>query len=325
MDPSLADAQCDTAGHAAAMVAARVHAFGGPDVIRIEETGVPRPADDEILIAVHAAGVGPWDALIRAGAGDLPRPLPLTLGSDVSGVVVAVGARVGAFEIGQAVYGVANHRWTGAHAHYAACKAETMGIKPDRISHIEAASVPVVAAMAWQMLFEEAMLVPRQTVLVHGAAGNVGRFAVQMAQSSGLRVIASASGRDAAGLRALGADLVVGRDLALTQGVDAVLDLVGGAGQNGLFGLVRAGGMLVSAVSQPDGHRARRAGIRAGLMQAEVRTDVLDEITTRFQEGSLEAFVGTVLPLEEVARAHHMLEGRLPRAPGKIVLEIDRD
>lgn len=304
------------------MLAARVHSFGGPEVIGFESLPVPRPAEDEILIAVHAAGVGPWDGWVRSGNSVLPQPLPLTPGSDVSGVVLAVGARVDAFEVGQPVYGVTNARFTGGHATHALCKARMMGLKPDSISHVEAASVPVVAVTAWQMLFDDAMLVPGQRVLVHGAAGNVGRYAVQLAHASGMKVVASAADRDAAALRALGAGQVVGRDPVLEQGVDAVLDLVGGPGQNRLFDLVRPGGMLVSAVSQPDPRLALQAGIRAGFMLVEVSTAALDDITSRFQEGMLEAFVGTVLPLEEAMLAHRMLEGQAPRAPGKIVLEI---
>src|SRR3954463_12324614 len=112
------------------MKAARVHQFGGPDAITIEEVAAPRPESEEVLVRVHAAGVGPWDAWIRAGRSVLPQPLPLTLGSDVSGVVVDVGRDIRGFEVGQHVFGVTNKRFTGAYAEYAVMRTAMIAHKP---------------------------------------------------------------------------------------------------------------------------------------------------------------------------------------------------
>jgi NADPH:quinone reductase-like Zn-dependent oxidoreductase len=131
------------------MTAARVHRFGPPDVIHFEKIDVPVPAENEVLVQVLlAAGVGPWDAWIRAGKSAVPQPLPLTPGSDVSGTVVGVGTGVRSFAAGDKVFGVTNARFTGGYAQYAVAAADMLAIKPKSLSAIEAASVPVIAATA---------------------------------------------------------------------------------------------------------------------------------------------------------------------------------
>jgi NADPH:quinone reductase-like Zn-dependent oxidoreductase len=147
---------------------------------------VPEPKEGEVLVKISAAGVGPWDAWIRSGRRVLPQPLPLTLGSDVAGEVVAIGKGAHGFAVGEPVYGVTNERFTNGYAQYAACRAEMLARKPATLSYVDAASVPVVAVTAWQMLFECAGLKSGQRVLIHGAAGSVGRYAVQFAYAAGL-------------------------------------------------------------------------------------------------------------------------------------------
>ena len=159
-----------------------------------------------MLVRVEVAGVGAWDAWIRAGKSVLPQPLPLTLGSDISGVVEMVGPGVTAFVPGDAVFGVTNPRFTGGYADYAIASAAMLAKKPDALSYADAASVPVVAVTAWQALFEQAQLTLGQSVLIHGAAGNVGAFAVQLGHQAGLQVHATASNRDLGYVRGLGAD-----------------------------------------------------------------------------------------------------------------------
>ena len=136
------------------MKAARIAAFGGIDVIEIEEVGRPTPGVGEVLVRVHAAGVGPWDALVRQGFSALPQPLPLTLGSDIAGVVEALGADVTTFAVGDEVYGVTNAQFTGGYAEYAVASAALVAKKPKGLTFNEAASVPVVAVTASQMLFD---------------------------------------------------------------------------------------------------------------------------------------------------------------------------
>jgi NADPH:quinone reductase-like Zn-dependent oxidoreductase len=141
-------------GSAPAMRAVRIHRFGGVEVIVHEVLPRPLPAQDQVLVRVKAVGVGPWDVWIRNGKSVLPQPLPLTLGSDLSGVVESVGPGVCGVQRGDEVYGVTNARFTGAWADYAVAEAGMIAPKPERLTPIEAASVPVVASTAWQMVFD---------------------------------------------------------------------------------------------------------------------------------------------------------------------------
>ena len=166
--------------------ACRVHRFGPPSVIVLEEIGIAPPGEGEVLVRIVAAGVGPWDAWIRQGHSALPQPLPLTLGSDLSGVIAAVGPGVTGFSAGDRVFGVTNKQFTGAYADYAIAVADMIARTPAELGHIEAAAVPVVATTAWQALFDEARLERGQTVLVLGAAGSVGGVC-RAARASGWR------------------------------------------------------------------------------------------------------------------------------------------
>ena len=169
------------------MKAVRIHTFGPPSVMVIEDLPRPTPGPGEVLVHVAAAGVGPWDALIREHKSVVHSVLPLILGSDVSGVIEAVGPGVSAFQVGDDIYGVTNPDFCGAYTEYALASAAMVARKPHGLSPVEAASVPVVAVTAWQMLFEYAQAHPGQTVLIHGAAGNVGAYAVQLASQAGCR------------------------------------------------------------------------------------------------------------------------------------------
>jgi NADPH:quinone reductase-like Zn-dependent oxidoreductase len=156
------------------MMARRVHEFGPPEVMKFERMPRPQPGPGEVLIKVEAAGVGSWDGWIRAGKSALPQPLPLTLGSDLSGEIVNVGSGVSELRFGDQVYGVTNPQFIGAYAEYALASAEMISNKPASLTHVEAASVPVVSVTAWQALFDHAQLKAGQTVVIHGAVGNVG-------------------------------------------------------------------------------------------------------------------------------------------------------
>ncbi|MFL6708153.1 MAG: NADP-dependent oxidoreductase [Massilia sp.] len=306
----------------ATMAAIRVAEFGGTGAMRLEQVALPDLAEDEVLVQVHAAGVGPWDGWIRSGNSVLPQPLPLTLGSDIAGVIVAVGSKVTQWRAGAAVYGVTNKRFTGGYAQYAACNAGMIAAKPATLSFIEAASVPVIAVTAAQMLFDSAGLKAGDSVLIYGAAGNVGRYAVQLARTAGIRVIATGAQPEAAELHTLGAEQVIGRELTPVVKVDAVLDLVGGPLQTKLFDFLAAGGKLISAVSEPDQARARDAGVDARFMLVDVNTRALTDLATEFDEGKLHTWVGSLLTLPNAPLAHEMMEGRAARAPGKIVLDV---
>jgi len=194
---SIIDEGTETADETARfMMAWRVHEFGPPNVMEFERVPRPVPGPGEILVKVEAAGVGPWDAWIRAGKSALPQPLPLTLGSDLAGNIVAKGSGVSGLALGDKIFGITNSRFIGAYAEYALASTFMVARKPTSLTYVEAASVPVVAVTAWQALFDQARLQPGEVVLIHGAAGNVGAYAVQFARRAGLRVIATAAAED---------------------------------------------------------------------------------------------------------------------------------
>jgi len=307
------------------MKAARIHQFGSPDVIVIDDVPKPRPGPGEVLVCVAAAGVGPWDALIREHKSVAKTTLPLILGADLSCVVEEVGPSVSTFHVGQEVYGVTNPDFCGAYTQFAIASAKMVASKPLRLCHVEAASAPVVAVTAWQMLFDYADAKPTQRLLILGAAGNVGAYAVQLASQAGLQVFAIASSEAAADVRSLGATTVI--DYKTTRfedavpPVDAVIDTVGGETRARSFGIIKPGGVLVTSVSEPLPERPLSNGVRTVFFLVEVSTSHLDKIADLFNESKLTARVGAVLPLEQACIAHEMLAGA-PHKRGKIVLEV---
>jgi NADPH:quinone reductase-like Zn-dependent oxidoreductase len=308
------------------MMAWRVHEFGTPDVMRFDRIARPEPGPGEVLVKVEAVGVGPWDAWIRAGKSALPQPLPLTLGSDLSGDIAAVGSGVSHVRVGDSVYGVTNPRFVGAYAEYALASAAMVSSKPATLTYIEAASVPVVAVTAWQALFDQAQVKAGDTIVIHGAAGNVGAYAVQLARRAGVHIIATASADDTTFLRDLGADRVIdfknqGFEQEI-QGADAVIDLVGGETQARSFQVLRRGGKLISAVSPPDQALAQREGVAAAFFLVNVTTEYLTKIASLMDRGELRTRVGTVLPLADAREAHLMLDRVRPHPKGKIVLAV---
>ena len=308
------------------MRAWRVHEFGPPDVMKFEEIDRPNPGPGEVLVKVEAVGVGPWDGWIRAGKSALPQPLPLTLGSDLSGVIAAVGGDISDLRVGDAVYGVTNPRFIGAYAEYAVASATMVAKKPITLNYVEAASVPVIAVTAQQALFDHARVDAGQTVVIHGAAGNVGAFAVQFAHRAGLRVIATAGTDDIPYVRDLGADTVIDyrtqRFEDEVRDADAVIDLVGGDTQTRSFQVLRRGGTLISAVSPPDQQLAQSNEVEAAFFLVNVTTPYLAAIAELIDDGKVRTNVGTVLPLADARDAHLMLDGVRPHANGKIVLRV---
>ena len=305
------------------MKAARVHTIGGPEVIGIEDMPVPVPASGEVLVRVAGTGVGPWDALIREGKSKVAPPPPLTLGSDLSGVVEAVGPGVTDFKSGDEVYGVTNPQFCGANAEYAIAMANMIASKPRGVTAIEAASAPVVAVTAWQMLFDYAHAERGQSVIILGAAGNVGAYAVQFAAKAGLHVIAVVAKKDTEDVRSLGAEIALDSQTGTfgngIRPVDVVIDTVGGETRGRSLAALKPGGVLVSVVSTDP--VPARPDVRSVFFYVEVTTERLKKISKLFDSGELQARVGSVLPLTEIRTAHEMLAGA-PHKKGKIVLRV---
>src|SRR6267142_236547 len=217
------------------MKAVRVHNYGGPEVLQFEDAPRPTPGSGELLIRVYAASVNPLDWKIRAGymKDYIPLPLPFILGWDVSGVVEAVGAGVTKFKKGDEVDGrpdVTAHGY-GAYAEYVVAKQTEAALKPKSIDHVHATTIPVGAVTAWRALFDTAGLKEGQKVLIHGAAGGVGSFAVHLAKWKGAHVIGTASTRNPAFLRQLGVDEPIDYRKTkfedLVDDVDVVFDPIG--------------------------------------------------------------------------------------------------
>ncbi len=303
------------------MKAARIHSFGPPDVVVVEDLPMPSPGPNEVLVRVMAAGVAPWDAIIREGKSKVSPQPPLTLGADFSGVVDKVGPGVSGFAPADEVYGVTNPQFCGAQAEFAVATSRMVARKPQSLNHVEAASAPVIAVTAWQMLFQYAQAMHGQTVMVVGAAGNVGAYAVQMAVDAGINVVAIAHLDDERLLRSLGVgvkSIIDSSKPAFEQSlpqVDAIVDTVGGSTLQRCVAALKPEGKLVTSVStQP-------LLAEAIFFYAEVTTARLQTLTTLFDAGRITARVGSILPLSEARQAQRMLAGA-PHKSGKIVLQI---
>lgn len=304
------------------MKAGRIHHFGPPNAILIDEIARPTPQEGELVVQVAAAGVGPWDALIREGKSVVQLSLPIILGSDLAGIVDSVGTGVIQFKPGDKVFGVTNKQFCGAYAEYAVASARMVAAMPSSLSFVEAASVPVVAVTAYQMLFDHAQLKAGQAVLVHGAAGNVGAYAVQLAKQADLQVFATAGPADVDYVRALGAEMVVNYKTTQFEDavppVDAVLDTVGGEMQQRSFRVLKPGGIVVSSVSPPP----QTVGFRSTFFLVDVTAARLGTLSRLLDSRKLTTEVGTVLPIEEARKAHEMLAGA-PHKRGKILLTMN--
>lgn len=307
------------------MKAIRIHGFGGPDVLAFEEVPKPRPVDGEVLIKVRAASVNPIDYKIRAGEF---KPdglqIPMTLGRDVAGVVEEVGPNVTDLKVGDEVYTLLD-RDHGGYAEYTLAKEENVAKKPQALDYIRAAGVPLAATTAWQGLFDHGKLKAGERVLIHGAAGGVGHFAVQFAKDRGAYVIATARIEDHELLRTLGADEVIDyrteRFEQRAHDIDLVLDLVAGDTQYRSWNVLRNGGRLVSTLHPPSKEEAEQHHAHGEAFMAEPNRSELDEISQLIDSGRVSVFVQQTIPLQEARRAHEHIEHDHIR--GKVVLTID--
>jgi NADPH:quinone reductase-like Zn-dependent oxidoreductase len=312
--------------HWATMQAVRLHSFGGPEVLVLEEVPRPQIGEGEVLIRVHAAGINPLDWKARAGHVQawLPHRLPLIPGWDVSGVVEEVASDVTAFEVGDSVYGMLDFMRDGAYAEYVAARTLNLALKPKSIDFTQAAAVPLASLTAWQSLFEVAGLQPGQTVLIHGGAGGVGHFAVQFAKWKEAKVIVTASAANEAFLRKLGVDEAIDyRNIKFEKAVhdvDVVMDTIGGDTQQRSWQVLKKGGVLVTTLRISSPEAARDHGVRGEEVLVHPDTAQLNQIAALIDAGDLKPSVAAVLPLAEAARAHELSQTGHVR--GKIVLQV---
>ncbi|MDQ3948791.1 MAG: NADP-dependent oxidoreductase, partial [Gemmatimonadota bacterium] len=304
----------------ATMRAAAIDRFGGPEVLSIHTLPVPEPSAQEVLIALDAAGVGSWDARQRDGAwsAEGEERFPLIPGTDGAGTVVSVGARVERLAVGDYVYsyGYANPKG-GFYAEYVAVSAGKVALVPDALDEIHAGAVPTIGLTALQGVDDTLELAEGESVIIHGASGNVGMLAVQFAKYRGARVLATASGADGVEfVRRLGADdavdgrrddIVAAAKRFAPDGIDAVLALVGGEELTRCLDALRAGGRL----AYPNGiepEPRRRRGLSIKAYDAEPGSRQFDRLGRAIEEARLEIPIAEVFSLEDAAKAHERLE-----------------
>ncbi len=308
------------------MKAVRIHEFGGPDVLELEEIDIPQPKADEVLIKVYASSVNPVDGKIVAGLSQekFPTKFPLTIGWDVSGVIEQAGNQVRNFSIGDEVYGRPFPTQNGAFAEYVVLKASEIALKPRSIDHIQAAAVPLAGLTAWQGLFKFGKLEKGQKVLIHGASGGVGTFAIQFAKWKGAEVIGTASADNLAFIKQLGADQAINhknqRFEEEVQDVDLVLDLIGKETQQRSLVVIKPGGILVTTVAPEFKDEAKEKHIRLESFTAQSYPEDLEQIGDLIDQGIVQPVVSAVLNLEDARQAEELSSQHHTR--GKIVIKV---
>ena len=311
------------------MKAVRIHRYGGPEVLSYDEVPKPTAGQGELLVRVHAAGVNPIDWKIREGHYKLAvrLRLPAVLGWDVSGVVEAVGAGVAAFKRGDQVFARPDIKHGGAYAEYVVIRASDAARKPKSIDHVHAAAVPLAGLTAWQGLFDKAHVKEGQRVLVHAAAGGVGHFAVPLAKWKGAFVAATASGRNEALVRSLGADQFVDYTREAFEDVvapvDAVLDTLGGDAGRRSWKVLKRGGTLVSLLDLAVALKGALRLKRGRFLLIHPNAAQLGHIAGLIDAGRVKPLVENVFPLAEARRAHELSQSGHVR--GKIVLQVIKE
>lgn len=306
----------------ATMRAVRLHRFGGPEVLQLDEVAMPQPEDDEVVLRVCASSVNPVDFKVRAGGYVGEEKLPLTLGRDVSGVVEICGTAAHTLKKGDPIYAALAFE-RGGNADYVLVKATEAAAKPQSLDHVHAAAVPLAGLTAWQGLLEHGGLQAGQRVLIHGGTGGVGHLAVQIAKAHGAFVATTVSGQDLDFARELGADQAIDykseRFEEVVEPVDLVLDLIAGETQELSWKVLKPGGALVSALQEPSQELARRHQARGLRFLYRPDGGQLAEIGRLIDEGRIRVHVERSFPLDRVAEAQRQLENEHVR--GKIVLE----
>ena len=301
------------------MKALRLLEYGGQLVF--DEVATPTIARDEILVKVKSTAVNHLDLVKASGAirQIFPIDLPWIPGHEFSGVVEQIGSDVSAYAPGDPVFGA--NGIGGAYAEYLAVKPATIAKRPANLSFEEAASVPVAAETAWQGLFTHGHLEKGQTILIHGGAGAVGAYAVQLASYAGATVIATASGGDEAYLKSLGASQVIDYrkvqfEKVLREKVDVVFDMIGGDTQKRSFLVLKKGGHLVSGNQPVSQEEAAKYGVSGEMMRLEPSADVLGRIARLLEERTIRPDVASVYALQDAAQAWNDIAGHLPAVHG---------
>jgi NADPH:quinone reductase-like Zn-dependent oxidoreductase len=301
------------------MKAVRLLEYGGQLVFN--DVPTPTIARDELLLKIKSTAVNHLDLVKASGRARqvLPIDLPWIPGHEFSGVVEQIGSDVAAYAPGDAVFGA--NGVGGAYAEYLAIKPAAIAKKPPNLSFEEAASVPVASQTAWQGIFTRGHLEKGQTILIHGGAGAVGAYAVQLASHAGATVIATASGDDEAYLNSLGASRVIDYRKAqfervLREKIDVVFDLIGGEIQKRSFLVLKEGGHLVSATQPVSQEETARYRVSGEMIRLAPSADTLGRIARLLEDGTIRPDVASVYALQDAAQAWKDIAANLPRVHG---------
>jgi alcohol dehydrogenase len=310
------------------MRAAQINDYGGKEVLQtVDNAERPAPKDGQVLVEVHAAGVNPFDWKLRTGfmKDFIPLNLPATLGGDFAGIVSELGEGVSSLKVGDEVYGQANAAGgVGSFAEFTPVLASQAALKPKTADFITAAAIPLAAVSAYQALVEHGRLKDGQRVLIHGAAGGIGSFALQLAKHLGAYVAATVSSEDVGFAKELGADEVIDyksqKFEELLKDYDLVFDTIGGETNKKSYQVLKSGGILVSMIEQPDEELIKRYGVKAISQQSKPTPEKLQKIAQLVDESVLKVNVDKVFPLEQAGEALAYLEEGHPR--GKVVIQV---
>jgi NADPH:quinone reductase-like Zn-dependent oxidoreductase len=308
------------------MKAARLHERGGAETLAYEDAPIPKARAGDALVRVYATGITPaeltWSATYENPDGS--SRIPSIPGHEICGVVEAVAADEDSIELGAEVYGLASFSRDGGAAEYVAVSARDLAPKPRTADFVETACLPLSALTAWQCLFDHAHVAAGQSVLIHGGAGGVGAFAIQLARWVGARVIATSSAANGRFLRDLGADDVIDykakRFEDVAADVDVILDTVGGETLERSFQVVRVGGVVISLVQPIPEHLRDGPRARGIFFIVEPNRGELIEIARLIDSGSLKPILNRVFPLERAREAFEF--GASAHNRGKIVLRV---
>lgn len=312
------------------MRAVRMHAYGGPEVLKVDEVPIPEPAAGQVRVRVRAVGINPFDWKLREGRMKAIRelPLPHIPGTDVSGVIDKLGPGVEPWKVGDEVIAALHRAPQGGYAQYTLVPVSDMVLKPQRISFEQAAGVPTTATTAWRFLIDIAKLQAGQRVFIHGGAGGVGSAAVQIAKARGAYVMATASAKNHDYLHSLGADETIDYhtqsfDKQL-RSADVVLDTVGSDTLQQTPALMRAGATLVSTAGAASAQDCERAHINCPAGGPPRNPEFgrwLGEITRLIEAGQFSIHVDRTFCLEQAGDAQALSQQGHTR--GKLVLRVD--
>ncbi len=333
------------------MRAARIHEYGAPELLKVEDVERPQPGPKDVLVRVLASSVNPVDFKIRGGhqRAVIRLRFPWILGMDLSGVVESVGAKVTQFSPGDEVFSSPSHFRMGCYAEYVAVREDELARKPASLDHLQAASIPLVGLTAYQALMNSAQLRAGERVLIQAGSGGVGTFAIQLAKHVGAHVITTCSERNHELVRALGADEVIDYHKTPFEEaagkVDVVMDTIGGDHLDRALKILKPGGRLLSITPRmPDftkkygpalglvmlGFRIASLWLRArfsgGKMSVVTRSPSgaeLQKIAALIEEGAIKPAIDKVFPLEKIVEAHRYME--TGRARGKVVIDLRTD